>query len=144
MPQEFGVCPGHYTLTTAGRFFKKCQKFCQKMPKNRSWGTLSEVKCCPRRVQQKKSFSETNFICMNFIRLQGLAAGTDSGRNNELLSWSMEFEVRPKTEFSYVMFFELCWHSFGRFFVTFKFFIAWNTFWIICQNKTVQKVLNFM
>ena len=92
---------GHYTLATAGRFFKKCQKFCQKMPKNRSWGTLPEAKCCFLRVQQKKFFLETNLICMNFIRLQGLAAGIVSGRNNGLLSCYMELPVRAKTKFSY-------------------------------------------
>ena len=41
-----------HSLSTAGRFFKKCQKFCQKMPKNRLWGILSEAKCCSAWVQQ--------------------------------------------------------------------------------------------
>ena len=36
-----------------------------------------------------------------FIRLQGLAAGTVSGRNNGLLHWSMEFDIREKNEISY-------------------------------------------
>ena len=90
---------GHYGLTTAGRFFKKCQKFCQKMPNNRLWGILSEAKCCSLVVQQN-FFPETNSICMDFICLQWLAAGILSGRNNGLLRWSMEFGTRPKTEFS--------------------------------------------
>ena len=98
----------HHTLTTAGRLFKKCQKFCQKMPKNRSWDTLPEV-------QQNFFLSEINFICMNFIRLQGLAAGTVSGRNNGLLRWSMEFEVRPKTGFSYANYPTLRVIQFGSF-----------------------------
>ena len=77
------------------------QKVSKILTKNRSWGTLSEEKCCPRRVQQKNIFLETNFIYMNFIRLQGLAAGTVYGRNNGLLHWSMEFDIRAKNEFSY-------------------------------------------
>ena len=81
------------------------QKVSKILPKNCSWGTLSETKCCPWRVQQKELFSETNFICMNIIRLQGLDAGTVPCRNNGLLSWSMEFGVRPKTEFSKISFF---------------------------------------
>ena len=93
---RFWSMSGHHTLTTAGRFFKN---FAKKCPKNRSWGTLSEVKCCLRRMQHNKLILETNFICMNFIRLQGLDAGTVSGRNNGLLRWSMEFEIRAKTEF---------------------------------------------
>ena len=97
---------GHYTLSTAGRFFKKCQNFCQKMPKNRSWGTLSEAKCCPRRVQQKNYFFwKKNFICMDFIPLQGLPTGILSGRNKGLLSCYVGFCIRAKTEFSYTKFF---------------------------------------
>ena len=46
-------------------------------------------------------FLEKNFICMNFIRLQGLAAETVSGRNNGLLSCYVEFGVHAKTGFSY-------------------------------------------
>ena len=42
--------------------FQKVPNF---LPKNRSWGTLSEAKCCPRRVQQKKLFLETIFICLD-------------------------------------------------------------------------------
>ena len=54
------------------------------------------------RVGPTKFFlSKINFICMNFIRLQGLAAGTVSGRNNGLLHWSMEFDIREKNEISY-------------------------------------------
>ena len=41
---------------------------------------------------------------MNFIRLQRLAAGTVFGRNNGLLRWSMEFDTRPKTGLSYMIF----------------------------------------
>ncbi len=92
---------GHYTLTTAGRFFKKCQKFCQKMAKNRSWGILSEEKCCSVGVQHKNVFGGTNFICMNFNPLRGLPAGTLSGRNNGLLRCYIGFCIRAKTEFSY-------------------------------------------
>ena len=100
-PRVWGMS-GHYTPATAGRFFKKCQKFCQKMPKNRSWGTLSEAKCCSLRVQQIFFFLKTNFICINFIRLRGLAARMVSSRNNGLLSCYVEFEVRAKNEFSYI------------------------------------------
>ena len=39
---------------------------------------------------------------MNFIRLQGLAAKTVSGRNNGLHSCYVEFPPRAKTGFSYV------------------------------------------
>ena len=46
---------------------------------------------------------------MNFIRLQGLAAGTVSGRNNGLVRCYVEFGVRAKTGFSILYFF-------GRFF----------------------------
>ena len=92
------VMSGHYTSATAGHFFKKCQKFCQKMPKNRSWGILSEAKCCSLRVQQILFFLKTNFICINFIRLRGLAAGMVSGRNNGLFSCYVEFAPRAKTE----------------------------------------------
>ena len=45
-------------------------------------------------------FLETNSICMDFIRLQWLAAGTVSGRNNGLLSCYVEFCIQAKTEFS--------------------------------------------
>ena len=95
---------GHYTPATAGRFFKKCQKFCQKMSKNRSWGILPKAKCCSVWVQQTFFLSEINFICINFIRLQGLAAGTVSGRNNGLPCCYVEFAVRAKTGFSYINF----------------------------------------
>jgi len=94
---------GHYGLTTAGRFCKKCQKFCRKMPKNRLWGILSEAKCCSLGVQQTNYFLETNSICMDFICLQWLAAGILSGRNNGLLSCYVEFTVRAKTGFSYIL-----------------------------------------
>ena len=99
---------GHYGLTTAGRFFKKCQKFCQKMPKNRSWGILPKAKCCSVWVQQNFFLSEINFICMNFIRLQGLAAGTVFGRNNGLVSCYVEFPIRAKTGFSYMKKYSKC------------------------------------
>ena len=113
---------GHYTLSTAGRFFKKCQTFCQKMPKNRLWGTLSEAKCCSLGVQQKNFFLETNSICMNFICLQWLAAGILSGRNNGLLSCYVGFSIRAKTGFSYD-FFELCQHTIWKCGVIFNFLI---------------------
>ena len=90
---------GHYTCATAGRFFKKCQKICQKMAKNRSWVILSETKCCSVLVQLQKKMSEMNFICMNFIRLWGLPAGMVSGRNNGLDRCYMEFGVRAKKKF---------------------------------------------
>ena len=38
---------------------------------------------------------------MNFIRLQGLAAGTVSGRNNGLLRCYVEFPIQAKIGFSY-------------------------------------------
>ena len=38
---------GHPFHSKAGHFFKKCSKFCQKMPKNRSWGTLPEKNVVP-------------------------------------------------------------------------------------------------
>ena len=41
---------------------------------------------------------------MNFIRLQGLAAGTVSGRNNGRPRCYVEFGVRAKTGFSYMIF----------------------------------------
>ena len=40
---------------------------------------------------------------MNFIRLHGLAAGTVSGRNNGLLRCYVEFGIRAKTGFSYIL-----------------------------------------
>ena len=79
------------------------QKVSKILPKNTQKSLLGHTfrgKMLSPKGATKKSFSGTTFICMNFIRLQGLAAGTVSGRNNGLLRWSMEFEVRPKTEFS--------------------------------------------
>ena len=93
---------GHYTFSTTGRLFKKCQKISQKIAKNCYWGILLEEKCCSMRVQHQKFLSEINFMCMNFIRLRGLPAGILSGRNNELLRCYMEFGVRAKTKFSCV------------------------------------------
>ena len=77
------------------------QKVPKILPKNRLWGILPKAKCCSVWVQQNFFLSEINFICMNFIRLQGLAAGTVSGRNNGLLSCYVEFPVRAKTGFSF-------------------------------------------
>ena len=38
---------------------------------------------------------------MNFIRLQGLAAGIVSGQNKSWCRCYVEFDTRAKTEFSY-------------------------------------------
>ena len=90
---------GHYTSSTTGRLFKKCQKISQKIAKNCSWGILLEEKCCSMRVQHQKFLSEINFMCMNFIRLRELPAGSLPGRDNTLLRWSMGFAVRAKKNF---------------------------------------------
>ena len=110
MPPRVWGMSGHYTPATAGRFFKKCQK----MPKNRSWGILPKEKCCSVWDQQNFFLSEINFICMNFIRLQGLADETVSGRNNGLPTCYVEFPPRPKTGFSY--FFWIFWEILKKIF----------------------------
>ena len=88
---------GHYTLSTAGRFFKKCQNFCQKIASGAYfWRQNVAPWWC-----NENFFSETNSICMDFICLQWLAAGILSVRNNGLLSCYIEFFIRAKTGFSY-------------------------------------------
>ena len=48
---------GHPFHSIAGHFFKNCSKFCQKMPKNRSWGTLPEKMLF--RVGETKKINNT-------------------------------------------------------------------------------------
>ena len=90
---------GHYISSTTGRLFKKCQKISQKIAKNCSWGILLKEKCCSMRMQHQKFLSEINFMCLNFIRLRGLPAGSLPGRDNTLLRWSMGFAIRAKKKF---------------------------------------------
>ena len=90
---------GHYTLTTAGRFFKKCQNFCQKIA---SGAYFRRQNVAPWWCNEN-FFSETNFICMDFICLQWLAAGILFGRNNGLLRCYVGFCIRAKTGFSYMI-----------------------------------------
>ena len=97
-PESLGYVRPLYTCHGRPLF----QKFCQNCQKNRSWGILPKAKCCSVWVQQNFFLSEINFICMNFIRLQGLAAGIISGRNNGLPRCYVEFGVRAKTGFSYI------------------------------------------
>ena len=95
-PESLGYVRPLYTCH--GRpLFQKVPKI---LPKNRSWGILPKAKCCSVWDQQNFFLSEINFICMNFIRLQGLAAGTVSGRNNGRPRCYVEFGVRAKPGFS--------------------------------------------
>ena len=99
MPREFGVCPAT-TLSLRPAAFSKVSKILPKNAPKSLLGYTFRGKMLSPKGATKKCFLETNFICINFIRLQGLAAGKVSGRNNGLLRWSMEFDIRPKTEFS--------------------------------------------
>ena len=56
---------GHYTSSTTGRLFKKCQNISQtisqKITKNCCWSILLEEKCCSVRVQYQKNFVGNKF-----------------------------------------------------------------------------------
>ena len=99
-PESLGYVRPIYTCH--GRpLFQKVPKILPKNAKKSVLGHTSQGKMLLRMGSKIFFLSEINFICMNFIRLQGLAAGTVSGRNNGLLRCYVEFGVRPKTGFSY-------------------------------------------
>ena len=96
--------------TCHGRpLFQKVPKILPKNAQKSVLGHTSQGKMLLRVGSTKKILSEINFICMNFIRLQGLAAGTVSGRNNGLLRCYVEFPIRAKTGFSYISILERFW-----------------------------------
>ena len=82
--------------------FQKVSKILPKNAQKSLLGHTSRSKMLSPKGATKFFLSEINFICMNFIRLQGLAAGTVSGRNNGLLRCYVAFGVRPKPGFSSV------------------------------------------
>jgi len=147
MPREFGVCRATTPSPRPAAFSKSVKNFAKNTKKSLLGHTFWGKMLSPKGAT-KFFFSETNFICMNFIRLQWLAAGIVPGENNGLLSWSMEFGVRPKTEFSYD-FFESCqltiWKSAGivrfpanlMFFRPFWFYRCWAPLWIQIFFKKV-------
>ena len=100
MPREFGVCPATIHLPRPSAFSKSAKNFakkCQKIGPGAYFPRQNVAPCGSNKI----FLSEINFICMNFIRLQGLAARTVSGRNKVLHSCYVEFPPRPKTGFSF-------------------------------------------
>ena len=99
MPREFGVCPATTLSLRPAGFSKSVKKFAKKSFLGHTFGG----KMLSPKGATKFVFLETNFICMNFIRLQGLAIETVSGRNNGLHHWSIEFDIRAKNEISHTL-----------------------------------------
>ena len=74
---------------------------------------------------------------MNFIRLQGLAAGTVSGRNNGWPRCYVEFPIRVKTGFSYIeLFFKVGSKSS-------KFLQPFSGFFNFVQISNLCRAINF-
>ena len=100
MPRDFGVCPATIHLLRPTAFSKSAKHFAKKCQKIDPGAYFPRQNVAPCGFN-KMFLSEINFICMNFIRLQGLAAETVSGRNNGLPCCYVEFPIRAKTGFSF-------------------------------------------
>ena len=97
---KFWSMSGHPFHSMAGHFFKKCSKFCQKMPKNRSWYTSWE-KILFRVGATQKKIIQNIFLCLYYLIITGLPAKIISGHWWARFRCYVEFAVWAKTDSSY-------------------------------------------